>query len=63
MAFSITLSPPFCLYLIDGMVEAFVRTLKRDCVYTSDCEDVGTVSTLLKKWFFDYNNEAPHSLT
>jgi len=45
----------------NGMSEAFVRTLKRDYVYTSDCENARIVSKLLKKWVFDYNNEAPHS--
>ena len=45
----------------NGMSEAFVATLKRDYVYTSDCSDAQTVSKLLKKWVFDYNNEAPHS--
>ena len=45
----------------NGMSEAFVATLKRDYVYTSDCSDAQTVSKLLKRWIFDYNNEAPHS--
>ena len=45
----------------NGMSEAFVRTMKRDYVYTSDCENAKIVSKLLKKWVFDYNNEAPHS--
>ena len=45
----------------NGMSEAFVATIKRDYVYTSDCRDALTVMKLLKKWIGDYNNVAPHS--
>ncbi len=45
----------------NGMSEAFVATLKRDYVYTSDCKDAQTVMKLMKKWIKDYNNVAPHS--
>ena len=40
---------------------AFVATIKRDYVYTSDCRDAQTVIKLFKKWIQDYNNVAPHS--
>ena len=43
------------------MSEAFVATIKRDYVYTSDCRDALTVRKLFKKWIGDYNNVAPHS--
>ena len=42
------------------MSEAFVATIKRDYVYTSDCKDVH-VMKLFKNWIRDYNNVAPHS--
>ena len=45
----------------NGMAEAFVATIKRDYVYTSDCRDAQTVMKLFKKWIKDYNNVAPHS--
>ena len=45
----------------NGMSEAFVATIKRDYVYTSDCRDAQTVMKLFKKWIKDYNNVAPHS--
>jgi len=45
----------------NGMSEAFVGTLKRDYVYTSDCFDADTVLEMLPGWFRDYNEEAPHS--
>ena len=45
----------------NGMSEAFVNTIKRDYVYTSDCLDAETVLKLLPDWFKDYNEEAPHS--
>ena len=43
------------------MAEAFVRTIKRDYVYTSDCFSAKSVCKMLKDWIFDYNNVAPHS--
>ena len=45
----------------NGMSEAFVGTLNRDYVYTSDCFDADTVLEMLPGWFKDYNEEAPHS--
>ena len=45
----------------NGMLEAFVATIQRDYVYTSDCRDALTVMKLLKKWIGYYNNVAPHS--
>lgn len=45
----------------NGMAEAFVKTIKRDYVYVSDCDNAQNVQRMLKKWIFDYNNEAPHS--
>ena len=44
----------------NGMAEAFVKTFKRDYVYTSDCESADQVIAKLKEWFDDYN-QAPHS--
>ena len=34
----------------NGMSEAFVATIKRDYVYTSNCRDAETVIKLFKKW-------------
>jgi putative transposase len=45
----------------NGMAEAFVKTIKRDYVYTSDCVDPDTVLAMLPSWFKDYNENAPHS--
>lgn len=45
----------------NGMAESFVKTIKRDYVYTSDCYDADTVLEMLPKWFADYNEIAPHS--
>ena len=45
----------------NGMAEAFVKTMKRDYVYTSDCVDPDAVIAMLGEWFKDYNEEAPHS--
>lgn len=45
----------------NGMAEAFVKTMKRDYVYTSDCVDAETVIRMLPEWFKDYNEAAPHS--
>lgn len=45
----------------NGMSEAFVNTLKRDYVYTSDCFDADAVLKMLPGWIEDYNNNAPHS--
>ena len=45
----------------NGMSEAFVKTIKRDYVYVSDCYSARSVMRLLKGWIRDYNAEAPHS--
>ena len=45
----------------NGMAEAFVKTIKRDYVYTSDCVDPEAVLAMLPEWFKDYNENAPHS--
>lgn len=45
----------------NGMAEAFVKTMKRDYVYQSDCDSAETVLNLLPEWFADYNHVAPHS--
>ena len=45
----------------NGMAEAFVKTLKRDYVYVSDCYDAQTTMKLLEQWIYDYNHRAPHS--
>lgn len=44
-----------------GMAESFVKTIKRDYVYRSDCDSTETVFKLLPEWFADYNHVAPHS--
>ena len=41
--------------------EAFVKTIKRDYVYQTDCDSAETVLKLLPEWFADYNHVAPHS--
>lgn len=45
----------------NGMSEAFVKTIKRDYVYTSDCYDAATTIRMIKDWIEDYNQVAPHS--
>ena len=45
----------------NGMVESFVKTIKRDYVYNSDCETADLVLKMLCKWIKDYNENAPHS--
>jgi len=45
----------------NGMAEAFVGTIKRDYVYTSDCCDADEVLRMLPEWIEDYNSSAPHS--
>jgi putative transposase len=45
----------------NGMAEAFVGTIKRDYVYTSDCFSAKEILEMLPKWFEDYNKNAPHS--
>ena len=45
----------------NGMAEAFVKTIKRDYVYVSDCCDAKITMKLLEQWIYDYNHRAPHS--
>ena len=45
----------------NGMAEAFVGTIKRDYVYTSDCYSADEIFKMLPQWFKDYNQHAPHS--
>ena len=45
----------------NGMSEAFVRTIKRDYVYVSDCYSAEKTMKLLEGWIEDYNTKAPHS--
>ena len=45
----------------NGMSEAFVKTFKRDYVYTHALPDAETVMRQLPEWFEDYNKVAPHS--
>ena len=44
----------------NGMAEAFVKTFKRDYVWTADLSDARKVMEQLPKWFEDYNENAPH---
>ena len=41
----------------NGMVEAFVKTFKRDYVWSADLTDARTVMAQLSKWFEDYNEK------
>lgn len=45
----------------NGMAESFVKTIKRDYVYTSDCYSADSVLEMLPSWINDYNEVAPHS--
>lgn len=45
----------------NGMSEAFVKTFKRDYVYTHELPDAAIVIRQLPEWFEDYNTVAPHS--
>lgn len=45
----------------NGMSEAFVKTIKRDYVYVSDCCSAEVTMGLLGGWIKDYNTVAPHS--
>lgn len=44
----------------NGMAEAFVKTFKRDYVYVNDISSSDSVKSQLAKWFYDYNENAPH---
>jgi putative transposase len=45
----------------NGASEAFVKTFKRDYVYTNELPNANTVLERLASWFHDYNEIAPHS--
>jgi putative transposase len=45
----------------NGMSEAFVKTIKRDYVYVTDCDCADNVLEMVPNWFEDYNKNAPHS--
>lgn len=45
----------------NGMSEALVKTIKRDYVYNNDCYSAEIVLKMIKGWFEDYNENAPHS--
>ncbi|MDL2268338.1 IS3 family transposase [Desulfovibrio sp. OttesenSCG-928-G15] len=44
----------------NGLAEAFVKTFKRDYVFTHELSDAQSVLTRLAEWFEDYNEMAPH---
>ena len=44
----------------NGMAEAFVKTFKRDYVWSADLSDARRVMEQLHNWFEDYNEVAPH---
>ena len=44
----------------NGMAEAFVKTFKRDYVWSADLFDARKVMEQLPHWFEDYNEVAPH---
>jgi transposase InsO family protein len=44
----------------NGMAEAFVKTFKRDYVWTANLQDARSVMEQLPAWFEDYNERAPH---
>lgn len=43
------------------MSEAFVKTLKRNCVQVTLLPDAQTVLGLIGGWIEDYNDNHPHS--
>jgi len=59
LGFDVCTTPAYCPES-NGMAEAFVKTMKRDYVYVSDCSDAQTVMAQLPVWFNDYNENAPH---
>jgi transposase InsO family protein len=46
---------------LNGMSEAFVKTLKRDYVRVNPLPDAETVLRLIGDWIEDYNDNHPHS--
>ena len=45
----------------NGMSEALVKTLKRDCVHVNPLPDAKTVLRLIENWIEDNNEDHPHS--
>jgi len=45
----------------NGMAEALVGTIKRDYVYVNDCVSADVTVKMVRGWFTDYNEQAPHS--
>ena len=45
----------------NGVSEAFVATLKRDCVQITPLPDAASALASLPTWFEDYNANHPHS--
>ena len=45
----------------NGISEAFVKTLKRDCVRVNPLPDAETVAGLIGDWIEDYNDNYTHS--
>ena len=46
---------------VNGMAEAFVKTLKRDYVRVSPIGDAAAALTQIDRWMEDYNTVHPHS--
>ena len=46
---------------LNGILEAFVRTLRRDFAKLAILPDAETAMGLLPAWFEDYNTVHPHS--
>lgn len=45
----------------NAMSKAYVKTMRSDYVYTSDCYDAKTILKHIPEWIDDYNKNAPHS--
>jgi len=44
----------------NGMVEAFIKSFKRDYVRMHELPDAVTIMEQLQRWFDDYNENHPH---
>jgi transposase InsO family protein len=44
----------------NGLAEAFIKTFKRDYIFTHSPSDASSVISHLAEWFEDYNEIAPH---